>query len=336
MKKITLTALMLFTALGYAQVGINTNNPDASSALEIESTTGGILIPRLTQTQRDAIDAPATGLMIYQTNQTAGFYFYDGAAWTKINGAADTTLQSNIDAVQDDVDQNELDADASFAAVNILAMDAFMLADMAQMEAEYAQSMAMDAQMEANMAQNMADMAQMEANMAQSMAMQNTEAIMAQRLDSDAADAALQSDIDALQSAINGISPSLITVNTFYAELGGYVIEVNSDGTHGLVVAMQDQGNSNWYEANDLLSNTSNHDTDGGKFMDWRLPTKRELNLIRIVYSSGNGANLGATDYWSSTETSANSAMYQYMATGDQYPTAKDTTYYYVRAVRAF
>ena len=88
MKKITLIALMLFTALGYAQVGINTNNPDASSALEIESTTGGILIPRLTETQRDDISAPATGLMIYQTDQTAGFYFYDGNVWTKIDGVA--------------------------------------------------------------------------------------------------------------------------------------------------------------------------------------------------------------------------------------------------------
>lgn len=88
MKKITLIALMLFTALGYAQVGINTNNPDASSALEIESTTGGILIPRLKQTQRDAITEPATGLMIYQTDQTSGFYFYDGTAWTKIDGVA--------------------------------------------------------------------------------------------------------------------------------------------------------------------------------------------------------------------------------------------------------
>jgi len=88
MKKITLIALMLFTALGYAQVGINTNNPDASSALEIESTTGGILIPRLTETQRDDITAPATGLMIYQTNGTSGFYFYDGNIWTKVDGVA--------------------------------------------------------------------------------------------------------------------------------------------------------------------------------------------------------------------------------------------------------
>mgnify|MGYP001597562776 CR=1 FL=1 len=88
MRKITLITLMLFTALSYAQVGINTNTPDASSALEIESTTGGILIPRLTETQRDAIASPASGLMIYQTNETSGFYFYNGTLWTKIDGVA--------------------------------------------------------------------------------------------------------------------------------------------------------------------------------------------------------------------------------------------------------
>jgi len=76
------------TIMSFGQVGINTNSPDASSALEIESTTGGILIPRLLQTERDAILAPATGLMIYQTDATAGFYFWDGAAWTKIDGIA--------------------------------------------------------------------------------------------------------------------------------------------------------------------------------------------------------------------------------------------------------
>jgi len=97
MKKITLIALMLFTALGYAQVGINTNNPDASSALEIESTTGGILIPRLTETQRDDISAPATGLMIYQTDQTAGFYFYDGNVWTKVDGVAGPAGVDGVD-----------------------------------------------------------------------------------------------------------------------------------------------------------------------------------------------------------------------------------------------
>ena len=80
-------------------------------------------------------------------------------------------------------------------------------------------------------------------------------------------------------------------VNTFYAELGGYVIQISPNGKHGLVVAMQDQGISNWYEANDLLSNPSNHDADGKEFSDWRLPTKRELNLMYVVYNNGNGAN---------------------------------------------
>ena len=88
MKKITLLTLALFSVLSYAQVGINTNTPDSSSALDIESSTGGILIPRLTETQRDAISSPATGLMIYQTDQTTGFYFYNGIAWTRIEGVA--------------------------------------------------------------------------------------------------------------------------------------------------------------------------------------------------------------------------------------------------------
>ena len=89
MKKVTLLLFMLsLTWFSFAQVGINTITPDASSALDIESTTGGILIPRLTEFQRDAIALPATGLMIYQTDKNPGFYFYSGTSWTKINGAA--------------------------------------------------------------------------------------------------------------------------------------------------------------------------------------------------------------------------------------------------------
>jgi len=100
MKKITLLTFVLFSILSYAQVGINTNTPDASSALEIESTTGGILIPRLTETQRDEITAPATGLMIYQTNQTSGFYFYDGSVWTKIDGVAGPQGEAGPQGIQ--------------------------------------------------------------------------------------------------------------------------------------------------------------------------------------------------------------------------------------------
>jgi hypothetical protein len=84
MKKINFLIVMLFTVQSYAQVGINTNTPDASSALEIESTTGGILVPRMTEIQRDAIVSPASGLMIYQTDQDFGFYFYNGTQWASV------------------------------------------------------------------------------------------------------------------------------------------------------------------------------------------------------------------------------------------------------------
>jgi hypothetical protein len=77
----TLLAAVLLTATTYAQIGINNENPDASAALDITSTTGGLLIPRMTETQRDAISPAATGLMIYQTDGTAGFYYYNGSSW---------------------------------------------------------------------------------------------------------------------------------------------------------------------------------------------------------------------------------------------------------------
>jgi hypothetical protein len=66
-----------FPATGSA--GIGTTSPNASAALEIKSTTQGLLISRMTQTQRNAIVSPAIGLMIYQTTNTPGFYYYDGS-----------------------------------------------------------------------------------------------------------------------------------------------------------------------------------------------------------------------------------------------------------------
>lgn len=60
----TLLAAVLLTATTYAQIGINNENPDASAALDITSTTGGLLPPRMTTTQRDAISA-AKGLVLF-------------------------------------------------------------------------------------------------------------------------------------------------------------------------------------------------------------------------------------------------------------------------------
>lgn len=67
-------------------VAINTDNssPDNSAILDVKSTSKGMLIPRMTLTERSAITSPASGLMVYQTNGTTGFYFYDGSGWVRL------------------------------------------------------------------------------------------------------------------------------------------------------------------------------------------------------------------------------------------------------------
>jgi hypothetical protein len=60
------------TATTYAQVGIGTTTPDASSALDITSTTKGLLIPRMKAAERDVISSAATGLMIFCTDCASG------------------------------------------------------------------------------------------------------------------------------------------------------------------------------------------------------------------------------------------------------------------------
>jgi hypothetical protein len=68
----TLIAAVLLTATTYAQIGINNENPDASAALDITSTTKGFLMPRMTWAQRDAITSPAQGLIIFCSDCASG------------------------------------------------------------------------------------------------------------------------------------------------------------------------------------------------------------------------------------------------------------------------
>ncbi len=79
MKKIVavigFTALTNFAAFSQNNVGIGTNTPDASSILEVQSTTQGVLVPRMTTAQRLAITTPANGLLVYDTNFDCFFYY---------------------------------------------------------------------------------------------------------------------------------------------------------------------------------------------------------------------------------------------------------------------
>lgn len=77
-----LICLIFSSLFSYSQnVGIGTNTPHSSSALEIKDSTRGILIPRMTMVQRNSIQNPAEGLMVYQKDSIKGFWYYDGTQW---------------------------------------------------------------------------------------------------------------------------------------------------------------------------------------------------------------------------------------------------------------
>jgi uncharacterized protein (TIGR02145 family) len=82
----TFLAAVLLTTTTYAQVGIGTTTPDGSAALDITSTTKGLLIPRMTNAQRLAIASPVAGLQLFVTDFDGGsFMFYDGTEWGKLS-----------------------------------------------------------------------------------------------------------------------------------------------------------------------------------------------------------------------------------------------------------
>lgn len=62
-------------------VGLGTYTPNASAKLEIAGTTGAVLLPRLTTTQRDAL-TPAAGMIIYNT--TTGTFQGYTTTWTNL------------------------------------------------------------------------------------------------------------------------------------------------------------------------------------------------------------------------------------------------------------
>ena len=76
---------MLFVVTAMSQsLSINTDGStaNASAILDVKSTTKGMLVPRMSKTEKNAIVSPATGLLIFQNMpDSIGFHYYDGLAW---------------------------------------------------------------------------------------------------------------------------------------------------------------------------------------------------------------------------------------------------------------
>ena len=121
MKKII---LIIFPIILYCQVGINTNSPHASSALDIDISNKGFLPPRVelkSTLDSTTIVKPATGLFIYNKSTAGknenkvypGFYYWNGERWalleTSLNtwntkGNYNTDIQNNFIGTLDDTD----------------------------------------------------------------------------------------------------------------------------------------------------------------------------------------------------------------------------------------
>ena len=118
-------ALVLNSKFVISQVGINDNNtsPDASAMLDVKSTTKGILIPRMTTTERNAISSAATGLMIYNTS-TNTFDYYNGTVWIALTAGA---IKELADADNDTKIQVEQSADEDSIRFDIMGTERLVM-----------------------------------------------------------------------------------------------------------------------------------------------------------------------------------------------------------------
>jgi hypothetical protein len=124
-----LLAALFLARASRAQIGVGTTSPNAKAALDIQSPANntGMLIPRLTATQRTGIAAPPQGLMVYQTDGTAGggfqtgFWYYGGTGgWVFLSPSGDNL--GNHTATQNlNLGTNELLGNGSTRGLSVLA-----------------------------------------------------------------------------------------------------------------------------------------------------------------------------------------------------------------------
>jgi hypothetical protein len=94
-----LPLLSVSTSRAQNNVGIGTTAPNSSALLEMVATDKGLLIPRVTTAQKNAIASPATGLLVFDQSLTQ-FYYYTGVAWVPfINNSTGWSTLGNAGTV---------------------------------------------------------------------------------------------------------------------------------------------------------------------------------------------------------------------------------------------
>ena len=357
MKKIvTLLAAVLITATTYAQIGINNENPDASAALDITSTTAGFLMPRMTNAQRQAISNPAAGLQVFVTDFDGGsVMLYNGTEWgtlsfTKKRPDAPIIGTATLGNAQATVPFTAPSSDGGSAITSYTATS--------------------------SPGGITGTLSQSGSGSITVTGLTNATAYTFTVTATNAIGTSLAS------AASNSVIPASEQVGDFYG--GGvvfYIFESGDTGyiageTHGLIAAVEDQANNilsyiRWYNGQNITTGATgtavgtgadNTTTiisvqgatetsyaaglarayTGGGYTDWFLPSKDELNkmytnraTINTTAASNSGSDFSNWYYWSSTENDGGNAWAQHFLSGYQYGVNKYSTRN-VRAVRAF
>jgi len=143
---IVLSIIVCFN-MSHAQIGVQTDNPDASSVLDITSSDKGLLIPRVSLSSSlsspSPVTSPATGLLVYNSGsaQDHGFYFWTGTIWKMlkpeeigdVQGPSSSTDNAiaRFDGTTGNIIQNSsviLDDGANITGVNNITTAGFTMA----------------------------------------------------------------------------------------------------------------------------------------------------------------------------------------------------------------
>jgi hypothetical protein len=112
--------LTLFVQIVHAQMGVNNIGiaPDNSAMLDVSSTTKGMLVPRMTSTQRIAINPPANGLLVYDTD-TKSFWYYKSIEWKEITTGTNDNLGNHTATQNINLGSNFISIDGTSKGISV-------------------------------------------------------------------------------------------------------------------------------------------------------------------------------------------------------------------------